>query len=150
MPTTNNYNILYQELALMYWFVIFFLHFLIILISYRSAGRMLFIGCGPFSQKIGDHGEMMSCILVHVLLLLVFPTLFFAEFRKNNFYAYYSVFQTMFVQPELGCYRHVHVPLLVWGTLILLDSPRHFFCWFQDPVTGIPTWHDRPQSPLVM
>lgn len=106
----------------------FFLHFLIILISYRSAGRMLFIGCGPFSQKIGDHGEMMSCILVHVLLLLVFPTLFFAEFRKNNFYAYYSVFQTMFVQPELGCYRHVHVPLLVWGTLILLDSPRHFFC----------------------
>lgn len=48
----------------------------------------------------------MSCILVHVLLLLVFPVIIFLMHlkKKTNFYAYYSVFQTMFVPHELGCY----------------------------------------------
>ncbi|CAJ1963621.1 unnamed protein product [Sphenostylis stenocarpa] len=33
-----------------------------------------------------------------------------------------------------------------WRNDVLHLSP----CPFTDPVTGIPTWHDRPQSPLVM
>lgn len=47
-----------------------------ILFPYRFAGRMWLIGCGLFSQKIGDHGEMTTYIWVHVHLLLVFPIIF--------------------------------------------------------------------------
>jgi hypothetical protein len=55
-------------------------NFWTILFPCRFAGRMWFIGCGPFSQKIGDRGEMTTYIWVHVPLLLVFPLLFFLFF----------------------------------------------------------------------
>lgn len=55
-----------------------------ILFPCRFAGRMLFIGCGPFSQKIGDHGEMKTYIWVHVPLLLVVFSFFFSSFSKIN------------------------------------------------------------------
>ncbi|CAI9103902.1 OLC1v1002494C1 [Oldenlandia corymbosa var. corymbosa] len=36
------------------------------------------------------------------------------------------------------------------GLLLLYVNGPKVSIWFQDPVTGLPVWHDRPSSPLLM
>jgi len=56
----------------------------------------------------------------------------------------------MYMLPELGCYRHVPLLRSMGHPHFFRFTQAPLFLLFQDPVTGIPTWHDRPQSPLVM
>lgn len=55
-------------------FISIALSILIYLHAHRFVGRTWFIGCGLFSLKVGDHGDVMNWIWVLALLRLVFST----------------------------------------------------------------------------
>lgn len=115
--------------------------------AHRFVGKTWSTGCGLFSQNTGDHGDVM--IWNWVLPLLQLRSLWCNISWCLNDSWWLQKNSWNFILAEHGSSIFLHYMAFCLHIFLCL-KPFVLPYLMQDPVTGLPTWHDRPLSPRLL